>query len=91
MVSFFYNLLDLNDEANMNYRYVPKPKPGVFRITKTIHNTLQGVCRPDEKISAEDKEVVTEWIKDNASRLWFSEGGPLLPPSEGGAHVVVVS
>ena len=24
-------------------RYVPKPKPGVFRITKTIHNTLQ-VC-----------------------------------------------
>lgn len=71
-------------------RYVPKPKPGVFRITKTIHNTLQGVAHPNEKITAEDKEVLNTWIEDNANRYWLSPGGPLRPPAEGGADVIMV-
>jgi hypothetical protein len=70
---------------------VPKPRPGVFRITKNIHNILQGVSHPDQRISPEEKAAIIDWITDNANRYWFSEGGPLRPPEEGGADVVMVS
>lgn len=70
--------------------YCPKPKPGVFRITKTIHNILQGVSKPEERISADDKQQITDWIQDNATRYWFSKGGPLRRPEEGGADVIMV-
>lgn len=72
------------------FRYVPKPKPGVFRITKSIHNILQGVSKPEEKIGLADKSILTSWIEDNANRYWLSAGGPLRPPSEGGADVIMV-
>ncbi|KXH31286.1 glycosyl transferase group 1 [Colletotrichum salicis] len=71
--------------------YVPKPRPGVFRVTKNIHNILQGVSHPDQRISAEEKQSIIDWITDNANRYWLSEGGPLRPPEEGGADVVMVS
>ncbi|TAQ85383.1 hypothetical protein B7494_g6288 [Chlorociboria aeruginascens] len=70
--------------------YVPKPKPGVFRVTKTVHNILQGVSKPDEWISTEDKKTLTDWIEDNAKRYWLSPGGPLRPPEEGGADVIMI-
>ncbi|OAQ88031.1 trehalose synthase (Ccg-9) [Purpureocillium lilacinum] len=70
--------------------YVPKPRPGVFRITKNIHNILQGVSPEDQRITDQEKESVVEWIVDNAHRYWLSEGGPLRPPEEGGADVIVV-
>ncbi|RDL41233.1 Glycosyltransferase family 4 protein [Venustampulla echinocandica] len=70
--------------------YVPKPKPGVFRITKNMHNILQGVSKPHEAISAEDKAALVAWIQDNASRYWLNPGGPLRPPEEGGAHVIII-
>ncbi|KAK6222228.1 clock-controlled gene-9 protein (glycosyl transferase group 1) [Colletotrichum tabaci] len=70
--------------------YVPKPRPGVFRITKNIHNILQGVSHPDQRISAEEKQSIIDWITDNANRYWLSEGGPLRPPEEGGADVVMI-
>lgn len=72
-------------------RYVPKPRPGVFRITKTMHNILQGVSKPHEIINAEEKKMLVEWIEENANRYWLSPGGPLRPPEEGGADVIVVS
>ncbi len=62
----------------------------MFRITKTVHNNLQGVAKPDERITADDKKTLTDWIKDNATRYWLSEGGPLRDPSEGGADVIIV-
>lgn len=71
-------------------RYVPKPKPGVFRITKTIHNILQGVSEPGIVVSAEEKQILTDWIEDNAKRYWLSLGGPLRPVGEGGADVIFV-
>ncbi|KAK3386104.1 hypothetical protein B0H63DRAFT_395632 [Podospora didyma] len=71
--------------------YVPKPRPGVFRITKNIHNILQGVSHPDQRISAEEKQAIIDWITENANRYWFSEGGPLCTPEAGGADVVIVS
>jgi hypothetical protein len=71
-------------------RYVPKPKPGVFRITKTIHNILQGVSHADQRISPEEKKTITDWIEDNAHRYWLSPDGPLRPASEGGADVIMV-
>lgn len=70
--------------------YVPKPKPGVFRITKNMHNTLQGLSDPHKFLSEEEKQLVTEWIGDNADRYWFSKGGPLCSPEEGGADVVII-
>ncbi|KAH6983275.1 family 4 glycosyltransferase [Ilyonectria sp. MPI-CAGE-AT-0026] len=70
--------------------YVPKPRPGVFRITKNVHNILQGVSHPDQRISAEEKASITDWIEDNANRYWLSEGGPLRPPEEGGADVIII-
>lgn len=79
---------ELHADSN---RYVPKPKPGVFRITKTVHNILQGVSAPEERISQEEKNTLTEWIEDNAHRYWLSPGGPLRPADEGGADVIVVS
>lgn len=70
--------------------YVPKPRPGVFRITKTIHNILQGVSHADERISEDEKSQIIDWITENANRYWFSEGGPLCPPEEGGADVIII-
>ncbi|ERT03363.1 hypothetical protein HMPREF1624_01676 [Sporothrix schenckii ATCC 58251] len=70
--------------------YVPKPRPGIFRITKNIHNILQGVSHPDQRISAEEKASIISWITENANRYWFSEGGPLRPAEEGGADVIVI-
>ena len=63
----------------------------MFRITKNIHNILQGVSHPDQRISAEEKQAIIDWITENANRYWFSEDGPLRSPEEGGADVVIVS
>lgn len=71
--------------------FVPKPRPGVFRSTKNMHNILQGVADPDQRLSAEEKENILGWIRSNAQRYWLSEGGPLRPVSEGGADIIVVS
>ncbi|KAF7157847.1 hypothetical protein CNMCM5623_002281 [Aspergillus felis] len=70
--------------------YVPKPRPGVFRITKTNHNILQGVSNPGDRCTEEDWEKVTDWIQENAKRYWLRPGGPLRPPSEGGADVIIM-
>lgn len=78
-------------EIHSNTHAVPKPRPGVFRITKNIHNILQGVSHPDQRVTAEEKQAIIDWITDNANRYWFSEGGPLCSPKDGGADVVIVS
>jgi hypothetical protein len=56
-----------------------------------MHNILQGVSSANESISAEEKNIMIEWIEENANRYWFSPGGPLRPPEEGGANVIIVS
>lgn len=56
-----------------------------------MHNILQGVSKLDEWISTEEKTTLTDWIQDNAKRYWLSPGGPLRPPEEGGANVIIVS
>ena len=70
--------------------YVPKPKPGVFRITKTIHNILQGVAGKDVRISEEEKNSVSTWITEHAERYWLCKGGPLQRPEDGGADVIII-
>lgn len=84
-------LFSLQPTPAHHTKTVPKPRPGVFRVTKNIHNILQGVSHPDQRISAEEKESIIDWITENAQRYWLSEGGPLRPASEGGADVIVVS
>ncbi|OJD11260.1 hypothetical protein AJ78_07936 [Emergomyces pasteurianus Ep9510] len=70
--------------------YVPRPRPAVFRITKTNHNIFQGVSKPGERLTEENKTALTDWIVGNAKRYWCGKGGPLSPPSEGGADVIVI-
>ncbi|KAH8695259.1 putative trehalose synthase (Ccg-9) [Talaromyces proteolyticus] len=70
--------------------YVPKPRPGVFRITKTNHNILQGVAAPEERFGPQQQKEMSDWLCDNANRYWVSSGGPLSPPSEGGADIIIV-
>ena len=92
MVSHENPLPDITTENQIfTIHIVPKPKPGVFRITKNIHNILQGVADPNQRVSEEEKKTITDWITDNANRYWLAEGGPLRPPEEGGADVIMVS
>ncbi|KAI0433619.1 glycosyltransferase family 4 protein [Xylaria sp. FL1042] len=70
--------------------YVPKPRPGVFRSTKDMHNILQGVNKPDNRLTKDKQDAITDWIAHNAHTYWLSPGGPLRPVEEGGAHVIVV-
>ena len=70
--------------------WVPKPKPEVFRITKTNHNILQGVADPEERLTEKNKDVLSDWVASNAERFWTHRGGPLAPRSEGGVDVVIV-
>ncbi|KIW30976.1 hypothetical protein, variant [Cladophialophora immunda] len=70
--------------------FVPKPRPDVFRITKTNHNILQGAVPPEIRASDEQLGKIKEWIVDNADRYWLGEGGPLLAPEDGGADVIII-
>lgn len=70
--------------------WVPKPKPEVFRVTKTNHNILQGVAAPDERLTEEKQKLIHDWITTNAERFWTRSGGPLAARSKGGADVVIV-
>ncbi|KHO00424.1 clock-controlled protein-9 protein [Metarhizium album ARSEF 1941] len=69
--------------------YVPKPRQAVFRITKNIHNILQGAART-QAISDADKSAIIDWVTDNAKRYWLTDGGPLCMPEQGGADIVVI-
>lgn len=41
-------------------------------------------------MSNEDWDKVIDWINENAKRYWLSPGGPLRPPEEGGADVIII-
>ena len=69
---------------------MPKPRPDVFQATKRNHNILQGIADDDERLTSENKNLLQEWIEENARRYWTRGGGPLLPPSEGGANVIII-
>ncbi|KAJ5239522.1 hypothetical protein N7468_004141 [Penicillium chermesinum] len=70
--------------------YVPKPRPGVFKGTKKMHNILQGVAPREERLTAENKQTIRDWIEENARRYWTCSGGPLSHPSKGGADVIII-
>ncbi|KAJ5368974.1 uncharacterized protein N7496_008734 [Penicillium cataractarum] len=84
-------LLRLAHELEVDFKwYVPKPRPGVFRITKTNHNILQGVSDSSERLSSDSQQQLIDWIEDNAERYWTQRGGPLCRTSDGGADIVIV-
>ncbi|TID15851.1 glycosyltransferase family 4 protein [Venturia nashicola] len=72
------------------YRYVPKPKPEIFRITKTNHNILQGVADPKEHLTRASQQLLDDWTLQNGKQFWLSEGGPLSARSEGGADIIII-
>ena len=71
-------------------RFVPKPRPEIFRITKTNHNILQGAVGSDVRSTDDQLESINRWVTENATRYWVKAGGPLSSPEEGGAHLVVI-
>lgn len=79
--------MDYHNTNTLYYRYVPKPNPRVFRITKTNHNILQGVAAPNVRLTKPQIAQIDEWIHSNAERSWLSPGGPL---AEGGADVIII-
>jgi len=66
--------------------YVPNPSPSVFRTTKNNHNILQGVAKPDLRLTQEAKNQFDAWIQKNGLR-WTADGGPLAP---GGVDIVFI-
>lgn len=70
--------------------YVLKPNAAIFRITKAVHNILQGSVDPSSRPSSAQIEQMQGWVKRNAERYWLRPKGPLAPRSEGGAEIVVV-
>ncbi|KAJ5135712.1 uncharacterized protein N7515_004990 [Penicillium bovifimosum] len=84
-------LIRLAHEVGVDVKwYVPKPRPGIFRITKTNHNILQGVSGAHERLSLENQQRLVDWVDDNATRYWLRAGGPLCRSADGGADVIVV-
>ena len=74
----------------MRDRYVPTPRPDVFRVTKTNHNILQGVADPSVQQTDEQLNKIKTWIHHNAQRYWQTKGGPLDAPENGGADVIII-
>jgi alpha,alpha-trehalose phosphorylase (configuration-retaining) len=72
------------------FRFVPRPKPEIFRITKDNHNILQGVAKSDKRLSPDHIAALDDWCIQNANRYWTIDDGPLAPISKGGAHVIIV-
>jgi glycosyltransferase involved in cell wall biosynthesis len=70
--------------------YVPRPRPEVFRITKTNHNILQGVADPEERLSKAQQQILDEWVQTNVAQKWGKPGGPLAARQDGGADFIVV-
>lgn len=71
-------------------RFVPKPKPEVFRITKNNHNILQGVADPKLRLTEDQMHILDEWCEQNAERYWTSKDCPLAPIEKGGSDVIIV-
>jgi hypothetical protein len=50
--------------------YVPKPCPAVFRITKDMHNLLQGVSEKNLYIPEKSLDLYEDWCRQNCERFW---------------------
>lgn len=59
-------------------------------MTKDNHNILQGAAHPDDRFTEDKQKMITDWIEENTKRYWSISGGPLCPPSDGGADVIIV-
>lgn len=70
--------------------FVPRPRPDVFRVTKTNHNILQGTVGPDVSQSDEDLQKIEDWVTNNAERYWLKKGGPLSARADGGADILII-
>ncbi|RKP35012.1 hypothetical protein BJ085DRAFT_17728 [Dimargaris cristalligena] len=58
--------------------YVAKPNPAVFQITKCkFHNVLQGVAKPDLRLTDDEKKLYIEWCEMNFDRYWITPKGPV--------------
>uniref|UniRef100_A0A8H7K7B8 Glycosyl transferase family 1 domain-containing protein n=1 Tax=Bionectria ochroleuca TaxID=29856 RepID=A0A8H7K7B8_BIOOC len=68
---------------------VPKPRRGVFGVTKAIKNILRGV-EPNQRMEWLDRNSIIDWVTENAKRYWLVQGGPLQSPEEGGADIVII-
>ncbi|QKX63329.1 uncharacterized protein TRUGW13939_10499 [Talaromyces rugulosus] len=71
--------------------YVPRPRPQLLDIIRRVQRILHCVEAPSQPLSADEELGILEWVYKTAKRYWLTKGGPLLPASDGGADVVVIS
>jgi glycosyltransferase involved in cell wall biosynthesis len=55
--------------------YVPKPRRSIFRVTKNNHNILQGVAPAGTRFTKEDRDLLCDWVLENARRYWLRAKG----------------
>lgn len=64
--------VDLKDPKILElYGNPEKPEDGinVFKITKKMHNIIQGVSKPEDRLTAIDKKIHSAWTETQAERL----------------------
>jgi hypothetical protein len=81
----------------LTFRYVPKPNPRVFRVTKNNHNILQGVASKDIQFDDQSKHLYECWVSVNCERYWSSPEGPfvtsdiiVLDDTQGNFHILLL-
>ncbi|KAL4738485.1 hypothetical protein BDV11DRAFT_215956 [Aspergillus similis] len=84
-------LIRLSQCLGVDFRwYVPRPRPQLLYTIRRVQRILHCVENPTQPLTADEELRILEWVNKTAQRYWLSEGGPLLPASEGGADVVVI-
>lgn len=73
------------------HRYVPRPHPHLLDIIRRVQGILHCVEVPSLPLTTDEELHILEWVYKTAERYWLTKGGPLIPKSEGGADVVIIS
>ncbi|KAL3484624.1 hypothetical protein BJX62DRAFT_248293 [Aspergillus germanicus] len=71
--------------------YVPRPHPHLLDIIRKVQRILHCVEVPSQPLTTDEELHILEWVYKTAKRYWLTKGGPLMPRSEGGADVVIIS
>jgi hypothetical protein len=72
-------------------RYVPRPRLPLLDIIRRVQSILHCVDVPSQPLTTDEELHILQWIDKSAKRYLLTKGGPLLPRSEGGADVVIIS
>ncbi|KAL5043812.1 hypothetical protein BDW71DRAFT_187434 [Aspergillus fruticulosus] len=91
-VSTRHALIRLSNCLGVDFEwYVPRPHPHLLDIIRRVQRILHCVEVPSLPLTTDEELHILEWVYKTAERYWLTKGGPLIPRSEGGADVVIIS